>query len=375
MAAAKTRYLYLDGARLVAALGVTAYHVRNAPRIDGINIINLHYTIVDFFFVLSGFVLWPTLKRLQVADAQTKPVSNFLWKRFVRLWPFSFLVLTATLAFVSVLVAYERIAGTQGADSVLADRPLLGWPIALLFLQIFSHAAWAWCVPLWSLSALWWATVVTVVASRHQRVRFDVVLLLVGTITEIACLVHDGQASDAAYGLTGFSRALIGMNLGLIVRRIMIERTLPNRWFLSIVALAAFSGLLVADSHAHLLALVMAPWVMVTAVLILAGMNTDALSSRKAAFLSEMGKYSFPLFIWHVLVLQIYGDALLLTKVPETSILSSFQVTYVIVATSTLAVAAVSMRKLEPPISRVLSRIGEKYLPFVQTSESVRASQ
>jgi len=375
MAAAKTRYLYLDGARLVAALGVTAYHVRNAPRIDGINIINLHYTIVDFFFVLSGFVLCPTLKRLQVADAQTKPVSNFLWKRFVRLWPFSFLVLTATLAFVSVLVAYERIAGTQGADSVLADRPLLGWPIALLFLQIFSHAAWAWCVPLWSLSALWWATVVTVVASRHQRVRFDVVLLLVGTVTEIACLVHDGQASDAAYGPTGFSRALIGMNLGLIVRRIMIERTLPNRWFLSIVALAAFSGLLVADSHAHLLALVMAPWVMVTAVLILAGMNTDALSSRKAAFLSEMGKYSFPLFIWHVLVLQIYGDVLLLTKVPETSILSSFQVTYVIVATSTLAVAAVSMRKLEPPISRVLSRIGEKYLPFVQTSESVRASQ
>jgi|GEM_PF-6731438 len=375
MSTAKNRYLYLDGARLIAALGVAAWHVRNAPRLEQMNVINLHYTIVDFFFVLSGFVLWPTLKRLQAADSGSEAVSNFLWKRFLRLWPFSFLVLTATLGFVSLLLTYEHFAGVQGADAAIDERPLIGWPIALVFLQIFSHAAWAWCVPLWSLSALWWATVVTVVACRYQRVRFDVVLLIIGMLTEIVCILHDGAALDATYGLSGFSRALIGMNLGIIVRRIIMRRNLPPRWILGITSVVAFTGLYLADSHTHGLALIVAPWAMLTAVVLLAGINTDGLSERRANLLSEMGKYSFPLFIWHVLVLQVYGDALLLAKVPESSVLSSFQVTYVVVVVVTLAIAAFSMRRLEPPIERALSRLGKKYLPFVQAAEEVSVSQ
>ena len=375
MSATKTRYLYLDGARLIAALGVAAWHVRNAPRLDQMNIINLHYTIVDFFFVLSGFVLWPTLKRLQVAAPESEALSNFLWKRFLRLWPFSFLVLTATLAFVSMLLAYEHVAGVQGADAAIDERPLAAWPVALMFLQIFSHAAWAWCVPLWSLSALWWATVVTVLVCRYQRVRFDVALLVIGTVTVVACILHNPENLDATYGLSGFARALIGLNLGIIVRRVILQRALPSRWILGVIATLAFTSLLIADTKTHGVALVIAPWAMLTAVLLLAGMSSDGLSDKKANLLSEMGKYSFPLFIWHVLVLQIYGDALLLAKIPDSSIVNSFQVKYAVVVSVTLVIASFSMRKLEPPIERALSKLGEKYLPFTRVTKETSISQ
>lgn len=56
--ASKPRYEILDGLRGVAALLVVGYHLLETYFHDGSNQpINHGYLAVDFFFVLSGFVI------------------------------------------------------------------------------------------------------------------------------------------------------------------------------------------------------------------------------------------------------------------------------------------------------------------------------
>ena len=54
------RFLVLDGMRGVAALGVLAFHVTVSATQDFQQLASF-YLFVDFFFVLSGFVLWPSM--------------------------------------------------------------------------------------------------------------------------------------------------------------------------------------------------------------------------------------------------------------------------------------------------------------------------
>jgi peptidoglycan/LPS O-acetylase OafA/YrhL len=56
--ASKPRYEILDGLRGVAAMVVVAFHICEAHAASPLNqVINHGYLAVDFFFVLSGFVV------------------------------------------------------------------------------------------------------------------------------------------------------------------------------------------------------------------------------------------------------------------------------------------------------------------------------
>ncbi len=57
------RFLLLDGMRGVAALGVLAFHVTVSASQDFQQLASF-YLFVDFFFVLSCFVLWASFRQL-----------------------------------------------------------------------------------------------------------------------------------------------------------------------------------------------------------------------------------------------------------------------------------------------------------------------
>jgi peptidoglycan/LPS O-acetylase OafA/YrhL len=86
---ATDRYEMLDGLRGVAAIAVLVLHTRQA--FGGDHIFGHAYLAVDFFFILSGFVLTRAY-----ADRLERPggLRNFLVDRAIRLWP---LIILATL--------------------------------------------------------------------------------------------------------------------------------------------------------------------------------------------------------------------------------------------------------------------------------------
>jgi peptidoglycan/LPS O-acetylase OafA/YrhL len=142
------RYAVLDSYRFIAALGIVAYHFEGhfAPFIaHPREVLERFQTLVDFFFVLSGFVLMHTYgARIQGGAAY----RDFLRKRFARVYPLHF----ATVMLCVALYGAVTMLGIVVRDPSIIDmRQLLP---NLLLIQ-----AWGFTdrpglnIPSWSISA------------------------------------------------------------------------------------------------------------------------------------------------------------------------------------------------------------------------------
>lgn len=129
----KPHYELLDGLRGVAALLVVSYHIFEGLSFAAggtvITVINHGYLAVDFFFILSGFVIgYAYDDRL----GKTMTLGNFFKRRLIRLHPM--IVMGAVLGVVFyVLQGCEQWDGTHVATSLIM--------LALLCALFFIPAA------------------------------------------------------------------------------------------------------------------------------------------------------------------------------------------------------------------------------------------
>ena len=78
------RYIALDSLRGIAALGVAAYHLHGGGALFDLAVVRGGWLWVDFFFVLSGFVISSSYgERL----AQDFSLARFMLLRLGRVWP------------------------------------------------------------------------------------------------------------------------------------------------------------------------------------------------------------------------------------------------------------------------------------------------
>jgi peptidoglycan/LPS O-acetylase OafA/YrhL len=149
MKATKHRFDVLDALRGVAACLVTLFHFLHGyviTHFDGIGFFEHAYLMVDFFFVLSGFVIsYAALGK--VTNGRTAGI--FLIRRFGRVWP---LHMTVLAIFVFIVVAKSIIS--HGAIPAFSPiRPASSIIYHALMIQPLSIvAAWQWNVPSWSIS-------------------------------------------------------------------------------------------------------------------------------------------------------------------------------------------------------------------------------
>ena len=145
----------VDAMRAVAALLIAASHSLillaghgfPAPLLDG------RTGGVDFFFVLSGFLI--TYVYLPKSINKKITASDFLKKRFLRIYP---LVWLFTAAALPVLFAFENIGSPSDRDTIVIiktfllipqkDQPVLGafWSLShvvlfyIFFLSFFKKS-------------------------------------------------------------------------------------------------------------------------------------------------------------------------------------------------------------------------------------------
>lgn len=137
----------LTSARGIAAWMVVLYHIRLS--IAGLPDAWVHvfakgYLAVDFFFLLSGFVIWlswgPRLR-----DNGWREVPAFLQKRIARIWPLHLFVLGGAVVLAVALAA----AGRHDP----AEFPFGELPLHALLLQNWGFTTkLAWNDPAWSIS-------------------------------------------------------------------------------------------------------------------------------------------------------------------------------------------------------------------------------
>lgn len=197
---------------------VALFHLNILSSIYSLNFVRNSYLFVDFFFVLSGFVISHSYgARLGTLEG----VGRFMMRRLGRLWPLHAVVL---IAFI-VVEGGRAILTARGASFV--NPPFTG---ATSFHSILTNLLFGqslgieqqltWNPPSWSICAEFWtylifASAMLAGATWLRRVSFATEYLLGALLAGSACILvlFARHGIDATYDL-GVVRCIYGFMVG-----------------------------------------------------------------------------------------------------------------------------------------------------------------
>lgn len=233
-AAKPGRYDVLDGMRGIAALCVMIYHLSQLARTR--LIFGSASLAVDFFFILSGFVIAHSYgKRLREGGS----VSEYLSKRYIRLYP---MFAAGILLGGSTLFLFRRAGLAEGSSGEI----LGGLAYNLAFLP-YINVLWIRGVtkgaifpanpPAWSLFFEVIASYAFILLSKANVRRLVQIVAASFAATVLSSLVltlaKNGFFDMAmGWGLEniwgGFPRVLFGFTLGVLIHSFVSDKT-PRR--------------------------------------------------------------------------------------------------------------------------------------------------
>src|SRR5262245_38888660 len=110
--------MVLDSWRGICALLVAVFHFRSNNHLDPLSFIRHSDLFVDFFFVLSGFVITHAYGDRLRSKAE---IGDFMLRRFFRLWPLHMAVL-----MLFVLSEFAKLVLIRGTDIQTLNAPFTG---------------------------------------------------------------------------------------------------------------------------------------------------------------------------------------------------------------------------------------------------------
>lgn len=231
------RFVLLDGFRGLAALLVVVFHAAR----DGSPFYKLDplFLMVDFFFVLSGFVLLPGMPQQFSGFGQA--AYQFIVKRVLRLWPMAVAAIALSAAMYYVSIWYVHRTG-DGFNYDLT-RTTHNYIAALLLWQIWVSKSMFMVVPLWSLSAEWFANLIYVPLVAVRR-NIGIVVAIAGGYL----LFRNGLENDREWiswigpirGHEALGRAVAGFGIGLLARK---AHDATGLWGLLVSRAATLAGI------------------------------------------------------------------------------------------------------------------------------------
>lgn len=367
----KPHYALLDGLRGVAAMLVVWYHVFEGFQFAGnkpvIDFINHGYLAVDFFFMLSGFVIGYAYD-----DRWGKSLSmgGFFRRRLIRLHPMvmlgaligavSFLLTgmerwdgthsTLLLTFIALVCSWLMIPALPGMQRDVRGNgemfPLNG-PCWSLFFEYIGNILYALIIRRLSTRALAWLTA-----------------LLCCALTWFAVTNQSGYGSigvgwtiDTTNLLGGTLRMLCPLTIGMLMSRVFkpIKNVRGAFWICAVLLLALFhvpfidggSPMSLNGIFEAVCIICIFPFIVWLGA---SGTTTDKTSRRICRFLGDI---SFPLYIVHYPLMYAFYMWLIKTE------LYTFSQTWPI-AISTMAcsicIAWLSLRFYDEPVRKWLKK-------------------
>ena len=311
------------------------------------------YLAVDFFFVLSGFIIFINYHDKFTTDFWHN-ASAFYWNRFTRIYPVHFLMMLAYLALACSFFYFSV------SKSLPLTYTLQSFVENLALVQAWSGTSTSWNVPSWSISAEWFVyllfPVFAVLIRKHVRsliAHFSlvfVVLLMVFAISQIQLNMPGTEGGTADVTALPLVRAFYEFVLGTIVGSLFIhhQHTLTKNRM-------AWTGMIVATGLGF--AYLGIPGNITTPVicfLVVCVMSVDTspltqlLSKQPLVYLGEI---SYSTYMVHYFVYDVYKATWLkrLDQVSPASLLISFAIV--------LLLSIIMHKFIEMPAQRYL-RLG-----------------
>ncbi len=299
--------------RGIAALLVVIFHANlmlaQFMPVDITGLIDLGWLWVDFFFILSGFIM---LYVYGTSFQNSVTLSNFkkyIGARFARVYPLNIFTMLIALA----LVLYIR-AIADGLDPFFEDMfNLWGAPASVLFLQgmhLFSTAPLN--TPSWSLSTEWWMYMLFpffVPLFSRMKLPGKIItplLLLIGYIILMYVIGPITGPFKGNYTLDivsdfGFIRCALGFFLGMWIYILYDSKALYSFMRYDSVFLLLFCAILAAmHFRVHALVIVALFGFGILAAAYNQGSVKKALDTRP---LQRLGDWSFSIYMVHILII------------------------------------------------------------------------
>ena len=292
----------LTSVRGLAAWCVVFFHIRFAmPWVPApvMRFFAHGYLAVDFFFLLSGFVIWLAYAN-RLRGSGIGGVADFLKRRIARIWPLHLAMLACAGALALLFAATGRPTGT--------DFPLGELPLHILLIQNWglTHEL-SWNDPAWSIScelAAYLLFPALVIAVDWRRVPTPV---LIAAMTALLVLLHVAFVSRHAVQLgqeitqLGVLRCVIEFGCGTILAAVWLrsrERRRAATISAAIVAVALFTAYL-ASLMPETLAI---PAAFGAALLALALLSSRADLLPGSDVLHYLGEISYSTYLGHFLL-------------------------------------------------------------------------
>ena len=322
----KPHYALLDGLRGVAALLVVIYHIfegfafaetTNGEGSGLISTLNHGHIAVDFFFILSGFVI-----SYAYDDRwQKMTLGGFFKRRLIRLHPM--LVMGAVIGTITFL-----IAGREQWDGTVT--PIGGVALALLLTSLMIPALpgsmhevrgngemFPLNGPQWSLFFEYIGNIIYALIIRRLSTRLLAVLVALLAALHTWIFVWDLSGYDSVgIGWTidtinfwgGLVRMLFPFTVGMLLARTFKPRKIKYAfWICAAILLATFSVPYIASEGAlsmnSLYEVVCIAFVFPIIVWLGACGSTEGSTGRISGLLGDL---SYPLYIVHYPVMYLF---------------------------------------------------------------------
>jgi peptidoglycan/LPS O-acetylase OafA/YrhL len=289
----------LDLYRFIAAAGVAMLHFSQFAKYDPTG--GFGYAVgdfalfVDFFFILSGFVIGLTYSN---SVATLAGIFAFLRRRIARVYPLYLLTLLIFLIPAALGISRSPI---HGIPSIIQDALLVkSWPI---------HSELPYNFPAWSVSVEWAMyllfPIIMFFVNRFGNLAL-VALIVAGFAGIEYCLVAGVISPPLWFQNVSPIRALPTFSAGILIARtfrlIVVPRALLIGSFLFVTAIT----LMVVHADTYIVLSLMAAAIFVTANSYL----SEAPSILDSRFCLELGNASYSLYMLHALFLTITVDFL-----------------------------------------------------------------
>lgn len=216
---ASERYVVLDSWRGIAACCIALIHLQTG--------MNSHFNesdffwhtglFVDFFFVLSGFVIFATYAERLLGGYG---FWRFMLLRFGRLWPLHVFVLGLFIGFELVQLALPQLGAMAAHPPFSQEGESAGFIVSAVLLVhalgLYDESAVSLSGPSWSISTEFYAyaffALLLLLLKKHIRIGLAAVMLA------SLCFLysHDIELIYATYRY-GFIRCLYGFSAGALL--------------------------------------------------------------------------------------------------------------------------------------------------------------
>lgn len=349
-------FISFTSLRGFAALWVVFFHIKIylAPYCSPVvfSFISKGYLAVDFFFVLSGFIIALNYNELLVGNLKTKYIS-FLLKRIARVYPLHIFVLCAYLAIVIAYWITGRALPGEGRYALVTfvENILLinnwGWGENL-----------TWNIPSWSISTEWAAYLVFPVFSLSLRKLKSIYYIVLIVFIDLSLLGHfclrfgDGMLEGEIPNV-GLLRCWSEFYLGVVLHRLtqLIDVSRRVAYTIFIFSIMLFCVILL-DIMKPMYFIQISIFFLLFSLIFLKD-SVVSLFLTQRLFI-HIGEISYSIYMWHYWLKDVFK---LLVPENYTPGLLWFGLYFSLL----YLLSSISYSFVEVPARRFLRKIGMKY--------------